>query len=360
MGVTARAVLGAVVGDRLRDALPDSLSFVAKEAGSKAERLLRVELKLAASRSSERELQLICDLDLSRSNAAKAYDRALRGDWRAMSGSGVSWVLRSVGHERQRHFSAKLGVSKLASFHRSVTTTRAQTTIADREGVRVENLGRVERGKGHSWLGRNEKHRLSIEGLWTTRAGVRNLSIRVHYSARDERTSAEEFYRMRGALVACGFGQAFTQKQQGKKAKCELDVVVSPLGLRAVSSASREDVLRAYALAVQVTEGQRQLWIDPARREVIRWAKTASVGSTHSRPKYPEQLFHILRAEKFADTLAAMGRARTQADREDQLIKLARKSRWELYEVGALVRLSGWSKHAKISGSLDGKRYGAE
>lgn len=356
ISAAAKAVFGVAVRDRLVELAP-SASFVAKPVGKSIEKALRVELELSTQSSKERELQLVYDLDLGRNAQAKAYERAIRGDWRGLDAAGARRVLRSVGLERQRHSKIALGLGKLASFERSKRTTRTERRIEDAEGAREERSARVERGKSSSWFGKEEQHSLSAAGFWTLRPGSRELSIRVRYQSRDERTSGREFFQMRGALIASGFRDAMLLQRTSKKTRCTLEVDLSQTVLNRIRRASRERILREYAISVHQIQGEAQLWLDPAKRAEVRLRKRTRAGSRTRVYTHSEQRRNLQRAERFADALAAFAQAESQQAREETFLGLAKTSRWELYELAALARLAGGPAHAKVTASLAGKSF---
>ncbi|MBL4846764.1 MAG: hypothetical protein JKY65_14675 [Planctomycetes bacterium] len=322
--VAAKAVLGVAVRDRLVDLAP-SASFVAKPVGKAIEKALRVELELSTRSHKERELQWVYDVDLGRSAQAKAYQRAIRGDWRGLEAAGAHRVLRSVGLERERFSKIALGLGKLASFERSKRTTRTAKRIEDATGVREERSASVERGKSSSWFGKEEEHSLSAAGFWTLRRNSRELSIRVRYQSRDERTSQREFFQMRGALIASGFRDAMTLRRTSKKTRCALEVDLSQAVLNRIQRASRERVLREYAIAVHQIQGKAQLWLDPAKRSTVRTRKRTRAGSRIRVYAYPTQRRNLRRAEAFADALAAFSRAKSQEAREQTFLTRLRR-----------------------------------
>lgn len=352
LGVRVKALLGLALEDYALEHAPSSLSFVAKEVADEAEDWVRIELSLAASGSRERELQLIYDLDLAQPAAARAYERALRGDFRALEGEGITQVRRSVGVERVRRVEFELGVGKLASFSRSRTTTRSETRIEDAAGTRVERLGQVERGKNHSWFGRDERHRLTLAGLWTIYpSGKRELAVELRYSGRDEHTGEREFERWRGALIAAGATNAAGLERK-RKSRMALEVLLNRTGLGRLARAGQEELLQAYAVAIEQVEGRAQVWRNPSQRAKVRRVTRRRTGqgwkrSTHSQRPY------LLRAERFAKDMRELQQARTQEAQEEAFLRLARRARWQLYEIGALARLAGQDGR-DLSGSLNG------
>jgi hypothetical protein len=332
--VRASALIGLAVKDQIKDAVP-ALSFFAKKIGRSADKLMRFELRIAASRARRGKLELIYEFDLAKSGGAAAYDRAMRGDMRDLPGAGtatngVSGVARTVSHEHETHMELELGISKLAGFRRSRTTTRSASAIVDGDGARTERGATVVRGKGHTWFFRDEDHRLTMEGLWIKRPGESpQLSVHIQYAAKDERTSGMEFFRFKGALAACGFVDAYEVAKPGKKNRMELDVVIGDRGLRRIMSASAETIRQQYAISVEAIEG-----------------RGGGGGRTHAN-----------RANAFASSLAQIRGAATQTGREAQFIELAQKAKWELYEIGALVRLAGWGQGTQITARLNDRTF---
>lgn len=359
LSVNAKAVLGVAVRERLEDALP-SAAFLGKKVGQEAERLLRIELEVGAGSSTERDLELVYELDLAQAPAARAYERAVRGDWRALEGAGVRFAKRRVGLERVKHTRVALGLSKLASYEATTRTTRREDLITDPTGTHSERSIRFQRGKRTSWFGQDERYSLDLEGNWAPRlGGGKDLSIRIRYAHKDERVSRSEFSRLKGAFLACGLGGAGAAERSDRGATCTLDLLLEPAGLRRAEQTPREQVLQAYALAVEAIEGDAQLWRDPAKRTQVRLRRRTRVGSGGGGPRpyaYPEERRHLARAESFADALATLASSRSQEERESRFLDLAKGARWELYEIAALARLAG-SRSAAVYGVLDGQEY---
>ena len=341
LNLNARALLGVAVRERLEDALP-SATFLAKPVAKEVERYLRVELSVGAGGSTERDVEVVYELDLDQAPAAQAYERAIRGDWRHMEGAGVRFTKRRVGLERARHTSVSLGISKLASYKSTTRTTRREDKIRDEEGLHTERSVRFQRGKQTSWFGADERYSLDLEGNWTPKlGGGKELTLRVRYAHKDERTSNREFNRLRGAFLATGLGQAAALQPTQGEVGCTLDLLIEPAGLSRAERTPREQVLQAYAAAVETIDGQRQLWRDPAQRTKVRLRRQSGKPGTHRPYAYPTERRHLQRAERFADALQTLAASRSPEEREDRFLTLAKSARWELYELSALTQLSG-------------------
>mgnify|MGYP003673970557 CR=1 FL=1 len=352
---SAKAVLGVAVKERIEELAPGA-AFVTKKVGSEAEKYLRIKLELSGSAERERDFELSYELDLAQASQARAYERAIRGDWRQAERAG-QLLLRRVGFERRRHTKVALGISKLASFERSSSTTRSVDRIRDAEGERVERAVTLAKGKKSSWFGKEEEHSFTAEGLWTIRPQGRDLTIRLLYRSHDERTRKSEFNRLRGALMAAGFPQAAELRLGDRETRAELELKLDQGGLNLLGRASRERALRAYAISVQAITGTTQLWLDPAKRSKVRLATKSSPGSKIRTKRYPTQRRHLANAERFAKALTILGAARTQSEREERFLGLAKTSRWELYEMAAMARLVGGPAHAEVRGSLGGREF---
>jgi hypothetical protein len=351
-----KAVVGVAVEGRLEEYVPASAHFVTKKIADEAEDYLRVELKVSGGAAWERDFELGYELDLSDAKQARAYERAVLGDWRQAQASG-RLLIRRVGFERRRHSKVALGISKLASFKWTSSTTRSEDRILDAEGEREERAVTLIRGKKSEWFGNEEEHSFTAEGLWTIRPGGRDLAIRLHYRSKDEWTRESEFRRLRGALIAAGFPQAGQLQPGEDEVRAELELRLDEAGLKLLGGTSRERALRAYAISVEAITGKAQQWLDPAKRSRIRLATKLVPGSKRRTKRYPTQRRHLLSAERFAKALAALGAARTQAEREERFLGLAKRSRWELFELSAMARLVGGPAHAEVSGSLGGREF---
>jgi len=355
LSASAKAVLGVAVTERLQELAPGA-DFVTKKVGKEAEKYLRVKLELSGSAARERDFELGYELNLADAGQAKAYERAIRGDWRQAQETG-RLLIRRVGFEKRRHTKVALGISKLASFESTSSTTRSVDKIRDAEGERTERAVTLAKGKKSSWFGKEEEHSFTAEGLWTIRPQGRDLTIRLLYRGHDERTRKSEFSRLRGALMAAGFPQAGELRLGDKETRAELEVKLDQGGLNLLGRATRERALRAYAISVQAISGKTQLWLDPAKRTKVKLATKSVAGSKRRTKRYPTQRRHLLNAERFAKALTVLGAARTQEEREERFLKLAKTSRWELYEMAAMARLVGGPAHAEVRGSLGGREF---
>lgn len=357
LNASLKALVGLSIEDTLQEALPSSASFVAEKLADEAEDYLRVELQVSGGAAWERDFELGYELDLSDAKQAQAYERAVAGDWRRAEEVG-QLVIRRVGFERRRHTKVALGISKLASFERTSSTTRSEDRIRDAEGERVERSVALVRGKKSEWFGNEEEHSFVAEGLWTLRpGGGRDLAIRLHYRSKDEWTRKSEFRRLRGALAAAGFPQASQLERGSEKVRAELALKLDQGGLSLLAGASEERALRAYAISVQAITGTAQRWLDPAQRSRVRLATKPVPGSKRRTKRYPIQRRHLLNAERFAKALRSLAGARTQVEVEERFLKLAKTSRWDLYELAAMARLVGGPAHAEVSGSLGGREF---
>lgn len=357
LNASVRAVVGVAVEGRLAEYVPASAHFITKKIEDEAEDYLRIKLDVSGGAAWERDFELGYELDLSDPTQAKAYERAVLGDWRQAQASG-RLLIRRVGFERRRHSKLSLGISKLASFKRTSSTRRSEDRIVDAEGEREEREVVLIRGKKSEWFGNEEEHTFSAEGLWTIRpGGRRDLAIRLFYRSKDEWTRSSEFRRLRGALVASGFPKAAELQPGPNKVRAELEVKLDQAGLDVLGRTTREQALQAYAASVQAVTGKSQLWARPSMRSRVKLSSKLVPGTKRRTKRYPTQRRHLMNAERFAKALVAIGGARTQVEREERFLKLAKTSRWDLYELSAMARLVGGPTKAEIRASLSGHEF---
>jgi len=174
---------------KLSAAERDAILGVGAELTNKVvRRLTRLRLRVSASNAKERRFAVSYRFDLTHRTARRAYEAAVRGDFRAAGAAspetGVSLHRREIGVEERRHTAASLDLSVFLRANVRRTISIGSLVVQEPEGVTHYDYWRYDRLAKVKLLSVVSGSECAIEVLKRTREDQVQRSFRLRYEKR--------------------------------------------------------------------------------------------------------------------------------------------------------------------------------
>jgi hypothetical protein len=390
-GVYAEVFVGAAVNNsRLREELEPALDYVdigivqdaiVRRAERKIEKVLSFKIRADADQAFEDEVDVAHTYDLNTSQAAGAYERAIRGDFRqagelsTKAGTGVQRVFRIVKTEERTHQGSDLRLSVLldAGSHKRVSFS--ELDVDDPTGQSTYELFRFTHNKHFDLFASERAKRLSIQVIRrqgpVEGEGPAKRSFHAVLDQEDPTTRLSEVRRWKRLLgnwgLETGAGIMVPEfrllRSRYGRTHSRIEIGISERGLEAVLSASRNQAFAAYAKAFALVEGHAPKWATAAGRAEIE--RSRHDNNDADRPERNQ----LEAANEFVANLNGLANAATAAQRASSLKGLANEARFgvfdivapqrHLYTLAAILELAP-RETTTIDASLHGERIRIE
>ncbi|MEZ6186833.1 MAG: hypothetical protein R3F62_17710 [Planctomycetota bacterium] len=322
--------------------------------GALLDGLLKIELKAEDKRWTGDEVSFAYRLDLARPEAREAYERAVRGDLRALQAlaqdpqSGVA-VEYSINEHEQRVFrQAQAKVFQLFEAHNKRTVSSKEFDVEDAQGSRKFEVFRYRKQSkvGIPFDPFRTERKVQVEAVRAFAEGEEpaliGRSLRYRLDLRDPLTRERELASLQRVLTAWGVpgseddpepietapdprkGPLRWVRTRHGRTRTLLAVDLAEEGIGAILASNAETRRAAYLEADRVVHGE-------AREE-------AEAG-----------------ADRFVRSLARLDRARNAGARDEALRELLELAGYDLQAITALIQLA--PKDAlQIRAEVGGKR----
>ncbi len=305
--------------------------------------------------------------DLGRREARRAYEDALKGDFRAAAelascgGSGVGFVIETNDRVKTLYRDTKLRVSFLKYSIESNSTDTVRT-IRDAAGTRRFEMFSYHHGSRGFFGSRDSVDVGTVNAMtgnigddgksvhltyvgemenrhWTSRGEMKDL---VHLgrtmAGNDVRANAEFDSVLRSPRVGASIIPSFLNYYG--RTKMRLDLTVSETGIANIASASRDDMWKAFAAGHRdqplwaTAEGREQM------EEYLRWAPhDGNDSGRYNAERYWE--YSYKRARSAIENLSRVGATANERERA-RLLRDAAQAMGDDFTAGAaLALLSG-------------------
>lgn len=352
----------------LRDAVSDAATG---EAAGLARDVVRFELRGAAGRQTDDEVDVAYRFDLGRDAARAAYDRAVRGDLTAADtaaqtpGSGVVREYRVLDVETRTYRSADLVLSRILRAGARRTMSWTDLSVQDESGVSRFELFRFTRERSLELFGRERRRAMELDVIRRAAPdGAVTRALRWTLDVLDPSTTELEATELRRALAGWGLesGSSLPVPESRAfrslygKTRTKLTVELAEAGVEAALSASDGQLFEAYVGAWAQIHGELPLWATAEGRERIRDAFHSSDPQEHDRERY-----QLWKAEKFVKGVRALVSSQDLKERAKRLEALAKGAGYDLYVISAIVGLAPRDA-LRVTGAIEGERIavGAE
>ncbi|MBI3267798.1 MAG: hypothetical protein HYZ53_02155 [Planctomycetes bacterium] len=360
------------------------------EVAGRIEDLLKVDFRIGGSILQERQFELVYVFDLREADARAAYENAVRGDLRgaqeiadvALAANGAPGAAadaartgelpRGVVREKLRTLDLAQ-TSNYASLKLSLLRANASTTVTDlkellatHDGVVLETrTARFER-RGRDIFGNEGLAFLEkVDTHWSGGAGEPGSSMTLTYRSAEtntytRRSEVNRVFRLVEHLLGDAAPRAEMDRIRANRprrgflrsaygdSKIEWEVEFGEAGVRRALASPDADVWSAYAEVYRAAEEDRPRWGTPEGREAVerdrRWAEMG-MRDRNEDPWLRRELEEMERAGRFVEGMRRIRDLRRAGRPEEEvnaeLLSMARNERYELYGVGAIVRLAG-------------------